>query len=134
MAKERLDRDGRSGLHNAIVWDKPEVSYLIRAGADVNLQDKKGYTPLHFAAQEQDLEIVRLLLDAGARVDVKDHHGNTPLAKAVFNCDGDGAVIQLLRERGADPFAENNHGVSPVSLARSIANYDVAQFFEDLPK
>jgi hypothetical protein len=27
----------------------------------------------------------------------------------------------------------NHHGVSPLSLARTIANYDVAQFFADLP-
>ena len=28
---------------------------------------------------------------------------------------------------------KNRHGVSPVSLARNIANYDVAQFFTDVP-
>ena len=42
-------------------------------------------------------------------------------------------MIRLLREAGADPFTENRHGVSPVSLARSIENHDVAQFFSDLP-
>jgi ankyrin repeat protein len=121
-------------LHDAIVSNKHEVPYLIRGGADVNLQDKNGYTPLHFAAQEQEVEIARLLLDHGASINAQDRHGNTPLSTAVFNYSGDGSVIQLLRERGADPFAENNHGISPVGLARSIANYDVARFFDDLPK
>jgi ankyrin repeat protein len=134
MAKEWVDRAGRSGLHDAIVWNPHEVPYIIRAGADVNLQDKNGYTPLHFAAQQQEAEIARLLLDAGATVDARDEHGNTPLSNAVFYYQGDGAVIRLLRERGADPFAANNHGVSPVSLARMVANYDVARFFDDLPK
>jgi hypothetical protein len=42
-------------------------------------------------------------------------------------------VIAILREAGADPSIPNGSGVSPVSLARTIGNYDVAVFFEDLP-
>jgi hypothetical protein len=134
VARNYLDRAGRSALHDAVVWNPHEVPYLIRSGADVNLKDANGYTPLHFAAQEQSVEITRLLLDAGAKVDERDHHGNTPLSNAVFHYRGDGSLIELLRERGADPFAKNNYGSSPVELARSIANYDVAKFFDDLPK
>ena len=39
----------------------------------------------------------------------------------------------LPRQHGADPFQQNNYGVSAVSLARTIADYDVAQYFRDLP-
>jgi hypothetical protein len=28
--------------------------------------------------------------------------------------------------------AKNKHGVSPASLARTIANYDIAQYFADV--
>jgi hypothetical protein len=45
---------------------------------------------------------------------------------------GDGSVIAVLRLAGADPFVENNSGVSPVVLAKRIGNYDVKQFFSDL--
>jgi len=59
--------------------------------------------------------------------------GARALGKAVFGCDGvHGELIALLRSHGADPHAKNDHGVSPLSLARTIANYDVAQFFKDL--
>lgn len=51
---------------------------------------------------------------------------------AVFNCRGNGEIIELLRSHGADPFAQNAHGVSPVELARKIDNHDVRQFFADL--
>lgn len=44
----------------------------------------------------------------------------------------EGEMIALLRRAGADPLRENHHGVSPLSLARDIGNYDVAQFFSDL--
>jgi uncharacterized protein len=43
-------------------------------------------------------------------------------------------MIQLLRESGADPHLENRHGVTPVQLARTIGNYDVAQFFVNVPE
>jgi hypothetical protein len=55
-----------------------------------------------------------------------------PLWTAVFNSHGDGTLIRLLRDRGADPRAENSRGQSPLGLARLIANYPVAAFFADL--
>jgi ankyrin repeat protein len=41
-------------------------------------------------------------------------------------------MIHLLRQHGADPLRTNHYGVSPLSLARTIGNYDVSQFFADL--
>ena len=77
--------------------------------------------------------ITRILIAAGAPVDLRDSNGNTPLWRAVFSSRGDGAVIKLLRDAGADPYAENASGVTPRALARTIANFDVTQFFSDLP-
>nr|BFE76128.1 hypothetical protein GCM10020092_094290 [Actinoplanes digitatis] len=87
---------------------------------------------MHLAAQQNAAEAATVLLEVGAEVDTVNRHGNTPLFTAVFNCRGEGAMIILLREHGADPFAENAHGQTPVGLARLIANYPVAAFFEDL--
>jgi len=107
---------------------------LIALGADVNAADKNGWTPLHFAAQENAAKAVELLLRAGASVDVPDKQGNTALFRAVSSFRGDGTTIQLLRQHGADPYLANNHGNSPVSSARLVANYNIAQFFSDLPE
>jgi ankyrin repeat protein len=101
---------------------------------DPNTQDDDGWTPLHFAARGNSVEIVKLLLEASAAVDVRDAFGNTPLSNAVFNSRGLGDVIKILRACGADPYARNDSGVSPLTLARTIANYDVRQFFRDLPE
>lgn len=125
----------RTPLHEAAIdGDAELVRSLLAQGADPNATDDAGWTPLHFAAQDHAVEVVRLLIQAGAALDPRDSHGNTPLCKAVFNSRGRGEVIALLREHGADPCAENNHGVSPLVLARRIANYDVRQFFGDLPE
>lgn len=132
-SNRRLDRVGRSELHYAVVDRKLErVKELVQRGMDVNLADRKGWTSLHFAAQNNDVDTARFLLDFGAAVDPKDGYGNTPLSTAVFNSRGNGELIQLLRHRGANPESKNNSGVSPLSLARSIGNYNVAQFFDDL--
>jgi ankyrin repeat protein len=97
------------------------------------LGDRLGFTPLHLAAQEGSVEAARILLDHGAVVDAVNNFGNTPLFVAVFNSRGRGDVIQLLRANGADAHRANNTGQTPVGLARLIGNFDVAQYFADLP-
>ena len=132
--RTNLDKAGRSELHYAVVDRNLErVRDLVRQGMSVNLADGNGWTPLHFAAQNSDAVVARFLLDSGAWVDPRDANGNTPLSTAVFNSRGHGEVIGLLRQRGADPTSVNQSGTSPVTLARTIANYDVARFFDDLP-
>ena len=46
---------------------------LIEMGANVNVKDSAGFTPLHWAALVGDnLEIVKLLLDKRAKIDAVD--------------------------------------------------------------
>lgn len=129
-----MDKLGRTKLHYVAIDTAPEqqaeeTARLIQDGYDPNAQDKQGWTPLHFAAQEWSEAAARVLLDNGALVDPADNNGNTPLARAVFAYRGRGELIRLLLQAGANPDTSNNHGVSPRSLAKTIANYDVAQFF-----
>jgi uncharacterized protein len=136
--KQPLDRDGRGPLHKVLPncmrgTEVAEARRLLAEGYDPNARDKSGWTPLHFAAQGNAVDLAECLLTGGAAVDTRDEHGNTPLSTAVFNSRGHGEMIALLRAYGADSYAQNNHGVSPLSLARDIGNYDVAQFFADLP-
>ena len=135
--KERpgIDRLGRTELHYAACeGDLPKAQALLAAGARADLPDDNGWTPLHFAAQAHSVEVTEALLAAGAPVDPRDSYGNTPLSKAVFNSRGRGEVIALLRRHGADPNLANAYGMSPVALARTIANYDIKQYFKDMPE
>src|SRR5687768_14827306 len=130
-----VDREGRSPLHYAALNDDAqEARRLLGERADPNIADRAGFTPLHFAAQEGSVAVARLLLDNGADVDAVNVNGNTALFVAVFNSRGQGDLIALLRERGADPFAQNRSGQTPVGLARLISNYEVAKFFSDLAR
>jgi len=121
----------RTELHYARVdADVQKIRALLGAGADSSEANANGWTPLHFAAQANCAECVEILIDAGAAVDPEDRDGNTPLFRAVFNSRGQGAIISVLLAAGADPSHENRHGVSPRSLAQTIANYDVARYFD----
>jgi uncharacterized protein len=120
-------------LHYAAVEnDSVAVRRHLEDGADPNAEDAHRFRPLHLAAQQNSAEAALALLEAGAEVDAVNRYGNTALFIAVFNSRGDGRMIRLLRDHGASPFVTNSHGQTPVGLARLIANYPVAAFFEDV--
>lgn len=130
-----VDSQGRSELHYcALGGSADQASALLEAGGDPNLQDRDGFAPLHLAAQQGNAEVAGVLLENGASVDPVNKFGNTPLFIGVFNSRGRGELIDLLRRFGADPLKRNASGQTPVGLARLIANYDVARFFDDLEK
>ena len=131
--REGLDEYGRTPLHYAAAEAQlVEIIKLIAAGADVNAQDDNGWSPLHFSAQAVSPDCTAALLRAGADVSLQDLFGNTALWRAVFSSEADSSVIHLLLEAGANPIEKNKHGISPISLARTIANFDVAKYFSDV--
>jgi ankyrin repeat protein len=129
-----VDEYGRTPLHYACnERNEALCAELLGAGAPPNALDDNGWTPLHFAAQAQSVSITSLLLNAGAEADIRDSDGNTPLWRATITSRGQGDVIRRLRAAGADPYAKNNAGRSPIDVARTIVNHPIAQFYSDLP-
>lgn len=60
--------------------DLPEVQCFIeREGADKNIRNLFGQTPLHLAAQNGHLAVVKYLITQGAEMEVFDDAGKTPL-------------------------------------------------------
>lgn len=69
---------------------------LITQGSDVNTRDKAGWTPLHLAAENGDVEVIKLLRANGAKVDAMGKDDLTPLDIAREN--GHTEVIKALQE------------------------------------
>lgn len=84
------------------------VKLLLARGADVNVKNVDGDTPLHQAAHNGNNEIVKLLMTMGANAKAKDFYGNGPLWQAGFYY-GDAATVQLLIDADADVNAKSHH-------------------------
>ncbi|MDO3058460.1 MULTISPECIES: ankyrin repeat domain-containing protein [Mycobacteriaceae] len=132
-AWQEEDPARKAELHEQSVEFKlANVRHLIDSGADVNAKDDEGWTPLHFAATHDSAEVVRQLLDAGAEIDAVNNKGETPLRCAVSATWMDPKTLQLLRDRGADPFRPANNGRSAIDYLRMIDQEDKRAPFSDL--
>ena len=52
-----------------------QLEYLVKLGADINIKNKQGYTPLMLAVMKSNIDMVRGLLDAGADTKLVDNKG-----------------------------------------------------------
>lgn len=63
-----------------------EIERLIASGeADANKADKRGFTPLHVAADLDNSDAVSALIKNGADTEIVNNSGLTPLLQAVMN-------------------------------------------------
>ena len=91
-------------LHDAAQdGDVQKVIELLSAGYLPDKFDELGKTPLHYAAENENIELIHVLLNAGADVNAhkESYIGNTPLSEVAGSCSFD--VAKILIEAGADP-------------------------------
>ncbi|HEX7296076.1 MAG TPA: ankyrin repeat domain-containing protein [Pyrinomonadaceae bacterium] len=94
----------REQLHFAAQDGEVErVSQLLNDGYPPDVFDELGKTPLHYAAEREHLDVMRLLLEHGADVNAHDERwiGNTTLREVAGNCSFE--VAKILVDAGADP-------------------------------
>ena len=101
------------------------VEMIAKKSADVNAAEADGSTPLLWAANLSDLDLVSRLLKAGANPNVRNKLGSTPLAEAAFNANTE--MIRALLDAGADPNAAGPDGQTPLLLVARTANVDAAK-------
>ncbi len=93
--------DGATALHWAAHWDDLDTAAkLVRAGADVSVQNRYGVSPLLLAGANGNAAMIELLIKAGADANVALPEGETALMRAARTGRAD-AVRALLRH-GAD--------------------------------
>ena len=87
-----------------------ELSYALARGADLNIRDENGNTPLIVACQNGHASVCHLLVEHGADLKCANKKGNTPLHFCfAYNFEDLG---RFLISQGADEFAVNSDGLT----------------------
>jgi hypothetical protein len=90
-------------LVTASIWRHTHIQIiraLLKKGADPNIRDSNGYTPLRQSVMWHNKKATRVLLEAGADPNIGDNYGFTPLMHASeFNIY---YLQRALLEAGAD--------------------------------
>jgi ankyrin repeat protein len=97
-------------------------------GADVNPKEKRGSTPLHFAAENGHLDVCRILLKCNADVDSQKDDGSTPLHQASRRGEeGSTAIVRLLLEYSADVRVRDDDGKTASNVALGAEREQIVQ-------
>lgn len=109
--------------------DAATVSDLLGAATDAAAASVDGTTALHWAAQNDDLEIAAMLITAGADAAARNRYGITPLYMAALN--GSAGMIELLLEAGADANEVGTEGETVLMTASRTGNPDAVETLLD---
>jgi ankyrin repeat protein len=131
------DSSGFTALHRAADKDHPEViCLLLNKGATLDISNKNGDTPLHWAAGSNSYEAALQLLKSCVEkvnddkalstfVNKKNGLGTTALHEAAKNGHKD--LVWLLLSKSADLGLQNNQNQTALSLAAGHEKEDVLE-------
>lgn len=101
------------------------LAVLLERGANPNALDGRGALPLRCAAFTHSVEALDALLRHGADVLARNTTGESALRSYVAWAHAKLEVVEALLDRGADPNAADDHGVTPLMAATAARRADV---------
>jgi ankyrin repeat protein len=123
---EKIDNTTAQGLLN-IAISKNNTDLLKTAadkGANLDIQDENGRTPLHLTIDRKTPEIAYILIEKGANLDTQDIYGKTPLHWAIIYNRTE--IALALINKGANLDIKDKYGQSPLLWAIYENNTEIA--------
>ena len=112
-------------LHSvAANGDATMMRKLVAKGAQVNVRNQAGVTPLDWACQEGHTEVARILLDAGANINEDERVGFLPLFLATMENQKD--CVELLLSNGASTHTRKQ-GYLPLHIAAQLGHCSIIE-------
>lgn len=88
--------------------DKEAILTLLQQGANINVRDAQGRTPVMIATYQHNTDMVKTLLQAGADVNIRDNNKANPLLHSAAMGWLD--ILQLAIDAHADTTLTNRFG------------------------
>jgi len=141
---DEKNNQGQTPLMFASKWGYTEiVKLLIDQGAEINMQMDDGWTALMDAIDSDHIKIAKLLIEKGADVNLKSKSrpleapegksmqfgGWTALMAAAFK--GNTEIAKLLIDKGADVNAKDEHGQTPLVVAKQWKRLEIIRLLEE---
>lgn len=121
-----VDNFGNTPLFYASASADPEiVEYLLSLGADPDIANSRGLTPVNVAMAFNRADNLALLLDSVRDVNSIDEANNTYLHYAVTY--GETEWVETFLKLGTDHYGENLFGETPSLIAEKLGNREIAK-------
>ncbi len=130
------NKRGDSALHHSLGIDNNSLTKMfLQLGADVNVKNIYGYTPLMSAVKDiKNIELVKLLINAGADVNVIDETGMTALGYSVYRNEDNNSIeiTKLLLNSSAKVNCDSKQATTALMHAVKAGNYNSAKLLIDV--
>jgi len=127
ITKEKSDLDSEVIKEKmALLSSVKFLKMLIQNGADVNTQDKNGFTALMLAVAIGHSNMVEFLIHNGAKVNTQYKYGATALINAIGHKHAD--IVKILIKNGADVNAQDEHGLTALMYVVMKSHASMVEF------